>query len=304
MASCDCQMVRRQILIAEDPDCNSTIIETCAWLHLINEFGGNQINIFWHIIFITAFPSQFHPELQQVMAELHPSVSAAIVGCTGLLGSQILTTWLKLPSSPSIYAIARRALPTGYANLHPKISNDNKQWSGYLSSIQPRPSIFFSSLGTSVADAGSLAAQRAVDYDLNLELARTAKEAGVETYVLISSAGTSANSMLPYSRLKGELDQAVKEVGFKYTVILRPGLLVGRREKSRYAEGVLRFVARWMGSVSKSLTDFWAQDIDTIAKAAVSAALLCARGERPEGVWVVEQKNIIRLGRTEWKEGA
>lgn len=38
---------------------------------------------------------------------------------------------------------------------------------------------FFSALGTTRAQAGSLEAQRKIDFDLNLELAQKAKEGGV-----------------------------------------------------------------------------------------------------------------------------
>jgi uncharacterized protein YbjT (DUF2867 family) len=99
-----------------------------------------------------------------------------------------------------------------------------------------KPKIFFSGLGTTKAAAGSIEAQRKIDYDLNLDLAKAAKESGVDTYVLISSGSANAQSNFAYVRMKGELEDAVKALGFKHTVILRPGLIVGGREDSRPAE--------------------------------------------------------------------
>ena len=77
---------------------------------------------------------------------------------------------------------------------------------------------------------------------------------------------------------------------------------MGKREEMRGAEGVLRGLAKALGSVSKGwLTDWWAQDADVIGRAAVSAGMMCAEGKREEGVWVIEQSEIVRLGRTDWK---
>ena len=168
--------------------------------------------------------------------------------------------------------------------------------------MSPTPDIFLSALGTTYGQAGSLQAQREVDYGLNVSLAKAAKEAGVKVYLLISSAGASANSMSPYLKLKAEVEQGVKDLGFPHTILVRPGLLVGDRKETRLAEATLRVFARGMGAISKGrLKDFWAQDVDVIGKAAVAAGLQCLEGKREEGVWVVDQSEIIRLGRKEWK---
>ena len=162
--------------------------------------------------------------------------------------------------------------------------------------------MFLSALGTTRAAAGGLANQRKIDYDLNLELARAAKDAGVQTYVLISSAGATPKGLVPYTKMKGELEEAVKALGFKYCVILKPGILVGQRKQSGTTEWLVQQVAKGAGAVGNGLKDFWAQDAEVVARAAVSAGLSCVEGKRKEGVWVLEQKDVLRLGRTEWDE--
>lgn len=155
-----------------------------------------------------------------------------------------------------------------------------------------------SALGTTRAQAGSFAAQRAVDLDLNLALARAAKESGIKTYVLISSGAVSSTSRLPYSKMKGELEDAVKTLQIPHTVIVKPGLLVGTREDLRLTEAVLQNIARALRMVSqKWLTDWWAQDVDVIGRAAVAAAVECSEGKRPEGIWILHQSDIVRLGK-------
>ena len=133
-------------------------------------------------------------------------------------------------------------------------------------------------------------------------MAKQANNSGVKVYVLISSAGTSKSSPWPYGKMKAELEEAVSELGFTHCVILRPGLLVGTREESRLPEAILRNLAKGLGMVSKGyLKDFWAQDADVIARAAVEAGMQCLDGKKPEGVWRVEQSEILKLGRTESK---
>lgn len=144
-----------------------------------------------------------------------------------------------------------------------------------------------------------MAAQREIDYDLNLALAKGARAAETKTYVLVSSGSASATSWNDYLRMKGELEEAVQGLDFERTVIIRPGLIVGPRQDSRPSEAVMRKLATFAGAVSGGLLkDFWAQDAEVIARAAVSAGLQAS--EREEKVWVVDQADVLRLGRTDW----
>ena len=105
---------------------------------------------------------------------------------------------------------------------------------------------------------------------------------------------------------------------FDRVVIVRPGLIVGERQEGRAVEGSLRALAKGLGAMSGGrLKDFWAQDADVIARAAVVAGVMAAEGRVPAAaaaaattscggvgkdgkVWVVDQKQILKLG----KEGA
>lgn len=216
-------------------------------------------------------------------------------------GSHILSTLLSLPSISSVHPLARRNPSATDPKLHPLVSQDSTEWPGKLSSITPTPSIFFSALGTTRAAAGGVENQRKIDYDLNLSLAQAAKQAGVKIYVLISSSGASASASLAYPKMKGELEDSVKELGFDHTVILRPGLIVGSREESRPAEAVVRKIAGFAGMLGHRFKDFWAQDAEVIARAAVAGGLQALEGKATEKVLILGQSDIIRLGRTEWK---
>lgn len=115
--------------------------------------------------------------------------------------------------------------------------------------------------------------------------------------MLISSGGANSKSMMAYVKMKGELEDMVKGLGFKHTVILRPGMILGNREESRPAEAVMRGFAGALKKISPALTNFWGQDADTIARAAVVAGLRCVEGKKEDGVWEIGQAEIVSLGK-------
>lgn len=189
--------------------------------------------------------------------------SAVVSGATGLVGSNVLSTLANHPAIAVVHAFSRRELPTASPKVKALIASDSSTWPSQYPQKAP---LFISALGTTRGQAGSLENQRKIDYDLNLDLAKSAKQAGATTYVLVSSGGANPKSFLAFPRMKGELEEAVKALDFDHTVILRPGLIVGQREDSRPPEYAFRKIASIAGSVSSTwLKDFWAQDADVIA---------------------------------------
>jgi HIM1 len=168
-------------------------------------------------------------------------------------GSYILSTLLELSSVSSVHTLVCRQPKATGDKLQAIIQPESSKWSSKLSSIQPTPSIFFSALGTTKAQAGSFENQKKIDYDLNLELAKAAKAAGAKVYVLISAAAMSKTLMIAYSCVKVGLEEAVTALDFEHTVILRPGLIVGSREDSRPHEAAIQGVAKSISVISGGL---------------------------------------------------
>jgi uncharacterized protein YbjT (DUF2867 family) len=54
--------------------------------------------------------------------------------------------------------------------------------------------------------------------------------------LVISSEGANPDSMSFYLRTKGEMEKGLEKLGIPSTTVLRPGLLLGRREEFRLAE--------------------------------------------------------------------
>lgn len=144
-----------------------------------------------------------------------------LVGASGMVGAQVAA--LITPSALTV--ITRRAVAVAKgATLHVA---DSKQWPDLVAAS--RPDVLVNCLGTTIKQAGSQAAFRAVDHELVLAVAHAAKAAGAEHCISVSSVGAAATSGNFYLRTKGEVEAALARLGFARLDILRPGLLTGER---------------------------------------------------------------------------
>lgn len=222
-------------------------------------------------------------------------------------GSHILNSLIANPSVTRVDTISRRTPPVASgappAKLTNFVSTDTATWASQLSSLTPTPSVFISAFATTKAAAGGFENQYKIEHGLNVELAKAARDAGTKVYVLISSSGANKDSNIAYTRMKGEIEEEIKALGFERMVILRPGLISGTREESRPLEAGIRFVAHWAGKVHSGLKDGWAQDANVIGNAAVVAGLKALEGDVPAGsekVWTLFGSDIMQYG----KEGS
>ncbi|MCX7552249.1 NAD-dependent epimerase/dehydratase family protein [Marinicella sp. S1101] len=160
---------------------------------------------------------------------------AIVLGATGLVGSKLIEHLAKEPTIEKVVAVTRR--PVAYESE--KIINAVVDFDG----LEKHRDLFngdvlFSCLGTTLKQAGSIAAQRVVDFDYQYIVAKMAADNQVNHYLLVSSSGANANSKSPYLKMKGELEDAISSLPFKRISILQPSLLIGERESFRLAETV------------------------------------------------------------------
>ncbi|MEI7974089.1 MAG: hypothetical protein WCH11_06965, partial [Bdellovibrio sp.] len=118
-----------------------------------------------------------------------------------------------------------------------KDSDSNLDFSQFfeLSEI-PQPRAAFCTLGTTIKKAGSREAFRSVDLDLVLSFARKCRELGFQRMGVVSAIGADKKSLLFYIRIKGEMEEALKSMGFAHLVFVRPSLLLGPRAEFRLGE--------------------------------------------------------------------
>lgn len=159
-------------------------------------------------------------------------MKALVIGATGATGKDLVSQLLTDKGYDEVNVFVRRPLAVENPKLKTHIVNFDKpeEWKDLV-----KGDVAFSCLGTTLKTAGSKEAQRKVDYDYQYNFAKAAKENEVEDYILVSSYGANPKSKIFYSRMKGELEQSIKDLHFNKLTIFQPGMLE-RKDSERTGE--------------------------------------------------------------------
>ncbi|UDJ83449.1 NAD(P)H-binding protein [Kosakonia oryzae] len=146
-----------------------------------------------------------------------------LAGASGLTGGQLLQLLLNDPGVICIHALSRKPLRVSHPKLQVHLVD-------FRSLPQlPHADEAYLALGTTIKVAGSKEAFRAVDFDANLAVAQAAIRTGVSRIGLVSASGASVRSSMFYTRVKGELEDALRALPLTTLVIARPSLLLDYR---------------------------------------------------------------------------
>jgi uncharacterized protein YbjT (DUF2867 family) len=163
-----------------------------------------------------------------------------IAGATGLIGSHLVQ---QLPPDrvDDVLLLVRRPIAPLYAHHH--------QWISDFTPLALPPAggtadAVICALGTTIKQAGSRQAFAAVDYGRVLDLARAAKQAGYQRFVVVSSLGADAASGNFYLATKGRMEAALVALDFSSLTIAQPSLLLGKRSSFRLGERIAQVLAK------------------------------------------------------------
>jgi uncharacterized protein YbjT (DUF2867 family) len=168
--------------------------------------------------------------------------SVAVVGATGLVGRHVLDLLVRDPAFTRIVVATRR--PIGEATA-PRVEAHVVDFDH----LADRPDIFgvdqvICALGTTIkAVGGSEERFRHVDFEIPVEIAKLALARGARHFLLVSAIGASVESRFFYSRVKGELEDALRVLGYRSVTIVRPSLLLGDRPEFRLGEQIAKRLA-------------------------------------------------------------
>jgi uncharacterized protein YbjT (DUF2867 family) len=159
-------------------------------------------------------------------------MKALVIGATGATGKDLVQQLLQDKDFEEVDVFVRKPLNIQNKKLKTHIVDFEKpeDWKDSV-----KGDVAFSCLGTTLKDAGSKEAQRKVDYDYQFQFAKAAKDNNVEDYILVSAYGANPQSKIFYSKMKGELEDAVRKLHFNKITIFKPGMLE-RKDSERSGE--------------------------------------------------------------------
>ena len=160
--------------------------------------------------------------------------TAVIIGATGAVGKEILKEILGTEYYERIYVLGRNSisrLPEDDRLTKIVIDFENMRFD---TSILDDADVF-AALGTTIKIAGSKENQRKIDVDYTVNFAKLC-EGKVRSFNVVSAIGANSKSKNFYNSLKGELEDALKELNLGVLRIFQPSLLISKREDGRFLE--------------------------------------------------------------------
>ena len=163
--------------------------------------------------------------------------TAIIVGATGLIGKELCNQLLEDNRYDKIKLLVRKRQALTHSKIEEIIIDFNN-----LNELNVTGDELYCCLGTTIKTAGSKEAFYKVDFEYVVQIAKHALQAGVEQLVVVSAMGADKNSSVFYNNVKGEMEEAVSQLGFQKCVIIRPSMLLGNRTEFRLAELITKKV--------------------------------------------------------------
>jgi uncharacterized protein YbjT (DUF2867 family) len=198
-----------------------------------------------------------------------------LLGATGLVGSRTLKLALSNDAFSEVITPTRKPLAPSDRLVNP-VKSRLEELAPVLTSH--RPDAVICALGTTQAKAGSKEAFRYVDYELPIAFGKAAHGAGVETYAIVTAMGASPDSMIFYSKTKGEVERDIQKIGFRSLTICRPSLIGGERNEARGAEGAALALVRLLAPILPK--KFHVNPADVIAAKLLDAVIVAKMGCR------------------------
>ena len=214
---------------------------------------------------------------------------ATLIGATGLVGNYLLEELLKDDFYHTVRILIRRPfLHQAQDFTHPKLEKKLVNFSDAESFrlALEGSDVLFCAIGTTQKKVkGDKAAYRKVDYAIPVQAARFGKMAGCENFVLVSSVGANSKSNNFYLKLKGEVEDAIKEVGIKSVHIMRPSVLLGDRKESRSGEKIAK-------GIMKAFSFLIPLKYKPVHGRDVAKAMLTEAKKKEEGFFIFEYSGI------------
>ena len=197
-------------------------------------------------------------------------MKVVVAGATGLTGGFLINELENDPSFDSVVALTRKERKNTDKTTWKVVDFEDSQ---ALTEITKGVDIVFCCLGTTIKKAGSQDAFYKVDFEYVVNLAKAAKLNNVRQFSIMSSIGADAKSKVFYNRVKGEVEEAIRGLGFSELILFQPSLLLGPRNESRFGESVGAFFGKLFSPLFfGKMKNYHPMHVSNIAKAMVAEA--------------------------------
>lgn len=169
---------------------------------------------------------------------------AILVGASGLIGSKLLNVLLAQADYTEVLSIGRKKIKLTNKKLK-QIVADFDDLDKYKDQI--KGDVIFCCLGTTRRDTPNLNDYRKVDHDYPVKLAEIALKNGIDQYHYVSAMGARSQSPNFYTKIKGDTETDLKNMGLKGLFIYQPSILIGHRNKPRLMENIAVLVMKIIG---------------------------------------------------------
>lgn len=216
------------------------------------------------------------------------SKKALIAGASGLVGGALLDLLLQDDRYSEVHIIGRRKLNVAHEKIREHLIDFHR--------LEEQEELFdvddvFCCLGTTIKKAGSQKKFKEVDYVFPFKMAELSQKKGVKHYVLISSMGADARSLVFYNKVKGQIEEGVKKLNIPSISIVRPSLLLGDRNEFRMGEKVAAFIMK----IATPLMLGPAQKYRPIEAKTVAKAMLQLAQKQENGFEIHESDELQKL---------
>lgn len=198
---------------------------------------------------------------------------ALIIGATGATGKELINQIIQDDDFTEVHTFGRKPLEIENFKLknHVVDFDHPDEWKELV-----KGDVAFSCLGTTLKAAGTKENQYKIDVDYQFNFAQIAAKNGVRQFVLVSSYGADPKSKMFYPRMKGELEQKVKQLPFEQITYFQPGML-DRENSERFGERLGVKAINFLNGLG-ILKTYRPLPTATLAKAMINAAKIKSNG--------------------------
>lgn len=193
--------------------------------------------------------------------------TAILFGATGLIGKNLLELLIKDNDYVKIKLFTRKSID----RKHPKLEIHNidfNKLNDFANKITGDECFF--AIGTT--RKLTPIKQNYINIELNLpkKISQIAKDNNINSFIYVSSGGANLNSKNLYLQNKGKAENFIINLGFNFTAIIQPSLLLGSRAELRIGEIIAQFIFKKLSFIFVGkLRPFKAIKAENVAKAII-----------------------------------